>query len=506
MISAIQWIRKGAAAQQPKKYDLNDQEYARISKLAADQLEDAKQELKAAEAMSVDSTAKKADKEVDEMDQYNLESYDAEVEASNKKVGIFSNIKDLAYYENDEEDPYITLKNNVDEEEERKDLEILPTDNMLLAAKTEDDISQLEVYVYEEGEDNIYVHHDIMLPSFPLCLEWLDFHTGEGKVNAETSGNYTAIGTFEPDIEIWDLDTIDIMFPETILGHTDKSKKRSKKVNPNYHVDAIMDLAWNKNHRNFLLSSSADGTVKLWDLTTSKCVQSYNHHNDKVQSVAWHPTEPTVFISGSYDKTVCVLDARSPEQVTRWQLAADVESIRWDPHHPSNFYVALENGFIQYYDVRVAENGKGGKPLFTLQAHDDAVSALDVNPLVPGCIATGSTDKSIKIWNTNDNKPSMVTSRNFELGKIFSTQFCPDSPFQLAIAGSNGKMHVWDMASNAGVRQAFRHQSLVNVVHTEEKKPVSVPDDIEEDDMDDDEPLQEEPEDEDDDDMEEDSD
>lgn len=30
------------------------------------------------------STAKKADKEVDEMDQYNLESYDAEVEASNK--------------------------------------------------------------------------------------------------------------------------------------------------------------------------------------------------------------------------------------------------------------------------------------------------------------------------------------------------------------------------------------------------------------------------------------
>jgi periodic tryptophan protein 1 len=97
----------------------------------------------------------------------------------------------------------------------------------------------------------------------------------------------------------------------------------------------------------------------------------------------------------------------------------------------------------------------------------------------------------------------MVTSRNFELGRIFSTQFCPDSPFQLAIAGSNGKMHVWDMASNAGVRQAFRHQSLIGVTHAEEKKPVTVPDDNEEDDdMDDDEPLNEEPEE----DMEEDSD
>ncbi|RCI03270.1 hypothetical protein CU098_012659, partial [Rhizopus stolonifer] len=201
------------------------------------------------------------------------------------------------------------------------------------------------------------------------------------------------------------------------------------------------------------------------------CVQSYSHHKDKVQSVAWHPTEATVFLTGSYDKSVCVLDARSPAQVTRWDLGSDVESIRWDPHNPSNFFVALENGMIQYYDVRQAENGKGGKALFTIQAHDEAVSAFDINPLIPGCIATGSTDKIIKIWSTVDNKPSMVTSRNFELGRIFSTQFCPDSPFQLAIAGSNGKMHVWDMSSNAGVRQSFRHQSLAGLTPSEEKKP-----------------------------------
>ncbi|KAI8973573.1 WD40-repeat-containing domain protein [Mycotypha africana] len=487
MISAIQWIRKGAAARNPKKYDLNDEEYARINKLASEQLEEAKDDLKAVDN-NTDAAESKPEPIIDdELAEYNLENYDNEVAASNKKVGIFSNIKDLAYYENDEEDPYITLKQNVDEEEEAKELEILPHDNMLLAAKTEDEISQLEVYVYEENQDNLYVHHDIMLPSFPLCLEWLDYHTHASKVGDQsTSGNYVAIGTFDPDIEIWDLDTVDIMFPETILGHTDKSKKRSKKVNDKYHVDAIMDLAWNKHHRNFLLSSSADGTIKLWDLNTSKCVQSYNHHNDKVQSVVWHPTEPTVFLSGSYDKTVCVLDARSPGQVTRWHVDSDVESLRWDPHNPSNFYVALESGLIQYFDVRQAVDGKGGKPVFTLQAHDEAVSAFEVNPLVPGCIATGSTDKVIKIWNTSDNKPRLVTSRNFELGRIFSTQFCPDSPFQLAIAGSIGKLHVWDMASNAGVRQSFSHQALSQVSATEEKKPVTIVNDEDEEDDDED--------------------
>ncbi|KAI8974949.1 WD40-repeat-containing domain protein [Pilobolus umbonatus] len=485
MISAIQWVRKGAAAQSPRKYDLNDEEYARISKLAADQLEEAKEDLKQAEAMAVD-TNEQEKKEQDDLAVYNLDNYEAEVEATSKKVGIFSNIKDLAYYDNDTHDPYVTLKDNLDEEEEKQELQVMPSDNMLLAAKTEDEITQLEVHVYEEGQENLYVHHDIMLPSFPLCLEWLDFHTAEGKVNPETSGNYVAIGTFEPDIEIWDLDVVDVMFPETILGHTDKTKKRSKKVNDKYHVDAIMDLSWNKNHRNFLLSSSADGTVKLWDLTTSQCVQSYQHHKDKVQSVAWHPTEATVFISGSYDRTACVLDARAPNEVKRFKLQSDVESIRWDPHSPSHFYVALENGFVQYFNIQDTS-----KPVYTLQAHDDAVSALDVNPLIPNCIATGSTDKSIKIWNTANNKPSMVTKRNFELGRIFSTQFCPDSPFQLAIAGSNGKVHVWDMASNAGVRQAFHHQ-LGGYAPIEEKAPITIPDDEEDDDdMEDDEPLNE---------------
>ncbi|KAG0164519.1 hypothetical protein DFQ28_005773 [Apophysomyces sp. BC1034] len=479
MISAIHWVRKGVAAQHPEKYNLDDKEYERISKLAAEQLEDAKEDLQ--EAMAVDEEMKAApSQDKNDLSEYNLDTYDEEIEAAKKKkVGIFSNMKDLAYYDNEVEDPYITLKNSADEDEEREDLEIMPTDNLLLAAKTEDDISHLEVHVFEESADNIYVHHDIMLPSFPLCLEWLDFHTG-AKAGQEGSGNYVAIGTFEPDIEIWNLDTVDTMFPETILGHTDKNKKRKKKVNNEYHVDAIMGLSWNKNHRNFILSSSADSTVKLWDLTTSTCAQSYSHHQDKVQSVSWHPVEATVFITGSYDKSVCALDARSPQQCTKWQLQSDVEALRWDPHNPTNFYVALENGIVQYYDVRATNGAVGGKPLFTLQAHDDAVSALDVNPLVPGCIATGSTDKAVKVWNTVNNQPSMVTSRNFELGRIFSAQFCPDSPFQLAIAGSNGSIHVWDMSTNAGVRQSFRNLNPAFTEPVEEKQPITLQNDEEE--------------------------
>jgi periodic tryptophan protein 1 len=57
---------------------------------------------------------------------------------------------------------------------------------------------------------------------------------------------------------------------------------------------------------------------------------------------------------------------------------------------------------------------------FTLSAHDGAVSALDVSPLLRGCICTGGTDKLVKVWNvdqTAGGKPavSMVASRDMEV-------------------------------------------------------------------------------------------
>lgn len=80
-------------------------------------------------------------------------------------MGMFGNIKSLVYHGKDEEDPYITLPANEEEDEDREELQILGSDNMVLAARIEDEVAHLEVYVYEDGEDNLYVHHDVMLPA-----------------------------------------------------------------------------------------------------------------------------------------------------------------------------------------------------------------------------------------------------------------------------------------------------------------------------------------------------
>lgn len=413
----------------------------------------------------------------DDLREYDLEHYDDsdEPDADGQTMGMFGNVKSLAYYESNADDPYITLKDVPEEDDEdREDLQILATDNLLLAAKIEDEMAHLEVYVYEDDSDNLYVHHDIMLPAIPLCVEWLDIPVG-GKpgVDRDAAANFVAVGTFDPDIEIWDLDTVDCMYPNAILGQggsteggadkkkPKKKKSKSRKPNDSYHVDAVLSLAANRKHRNLLASASADKTVKLWDLHTATCARSYSYHTDKVCSLAWHAAETTVLLSGSYDRTAAAADMRAPgaSPSVRVGVESDVENVRWDPHDGNYFFVSTEGGMVHYFDVRscTADPLSGTGSVWRLQAHEESVSSFDVNAVVPGFMATGSTDRTVKLWNIGPQGPSVVVSRDFDVGKVFTTSFGPDPEvaFRLAVGGSKGTLSVWDTSTNAAVRGAF---------------------------------------------------
>jgi periodic tryptophan protein 1 len=113
---------------------------------------------------------------------------------------------------------------------------------------------------------------------------------------------------------------------------------------------------------------------------------------------------------------------------------------------------------VHCYDVRTASTAaKTAKPTWKLQAHDEAVSAFDVNPVIPGFLVTGSTDKEVKLWNVEGAGPSMIVSRNLDVGKVFTATFAPDKEvgFRLAVAGSKGTVQIWDTSTNAGVRKTF---------------------------------------------------
>jgi len=161
-------------------------------------------------------------------------------------------------------------------------LRITATDNILLAGKIEQDFAQLEIYVYEKEKGNLYVHHDILLSSYPVALEWLGCDFGAVEQNTGARANIGIVATMQPEIELWDLDVHETVEPRAVLAGS------------NGHKDAVTSLQLHHTRQNILASGSADKVLKIWDLQTQQALFSYTKYKDAVQGLLWHPTEESV--------------------------------------------------------------------------------------------------------------------------------------------------------------------------------------------------------------------
>ena len=103
------------------------------------------------------------------------------------------------------------------------------------------EVLMILILVYNDVEDAFYVHHDVLLPSFPMALEWIGY--GSGADDAK-HGNLVAVGSMSPVIDVWDLDLVDSLEPDFSLGIKAKKKKKVKGYG---HKDAVLALAWNNN-------------------------------------------------------------------------------------------------------------------------------------------------------------------------------------------------------------------------------------------------------------------
>jgi periodic tryptophan protein 1 len=462
---------------------LSADEYTRIKALAEieESTEKANGLKKAVEDKDDDEAEGAAATEVEEDDtelppELRMEDYDEDEVGGDRDDDVDGDMADTMALMDEGNDLALVADAEADEEDAEDD-EIRPTDAMLVLAMTEDDYSHLEIQLLSE-EGNMFVHHDINLPDFPLSLAWMDCPPFRAEGGQMAVGNYIAVGTFNPAIEIWNLDVLDPLEPTAVLGGEDPSVRPKKGQDaalvPGSHEDAVMGLSWNRMYRQALASGSADKTVKIWDTTTQQCSHTFTHHADKVQSVSWHMTEAYILATGSFDKTISLLDCRSGSQTNRYSVSSDVESMTWDPFNPYHLYTSLESGEVTCFDLRYTANH-----LYSFKAHDKTTSSISFSNVIPGMFATASVDKSVRVWDispaygsngasANSISPQLVAYKSMNVGELFALQYSCDEPFLLATGGDKGMVAVWESDEQELIQQHFSNREKPDPVESSE--------------------------------------
>ena len=173
------------------------------------------------------------------------------------------------------------------------------------------------------------------------------------------------------------------------LIHTYKSHGK------NAHDKALTSLKFFPSSGHLLLSSAADGKVKLWDVYHNReLLRSYSGHTKSVVSTDFTP-DGRKFISGSYDRHLKVWDTETGACTSRFSTSSTPHVVRWQPaeRDGKEFLAGMHDNKILQFDTRADDK----KPVQEYDHHLGPVNTItfcDENRR----FVTTSDDKSLRAW------------------------------------------------------------------------------------------------------------
>ncbi|KAI9734204.1 MAG: Transcription initiation factor TFIID subunit 5 [Cirrosporium novae-zelandiae] len=185
----------------------------------------------------------------------------------------------------------------------------------------------------------------------------------------------------------------------------------------------------------YLLSCSADKSIRLWSLETWTCLVVYKGHDQPVWDVKWGPYGH-YFLSGGLDKTARLW---STEHISALRLFAghdmDVDTVTF---HPNSAYV-FTGSCDRTVRMWAITNGNAVR-MFT--GHTGNITALACSP--NGKILASADDSgAILLWDLAPGR-LLKKLRGHGKGGIWSLSWCVESTI-LVSGGADGTVRVWDV-------------------------------------------------------------
>lgn len=237
------------------------------------------------------------------------------------------------------------------------------------------------------------------------------------------------------------------------------------------HNDWVSRASWSPDGR-YIATSSRDGTVGIWQADSGEQVAKLLHE-DWVFEANWSPSGDRI-ATGSHDRTIRIWEAGSWVEILLIDGHDDfVEVARWSPDG-TRLASASGDGTVRVWDANT------GEELIVFEGHEDAVIDVAWSPNGRR-LASGSLDGSAKIWDTVNGEELFNLSGEGR-GTMRWVLWSPDGSKLLTVEqGGNqidGLAAIWDMATGERLFRLPGIGDLTFATWSPDGSQVAVNDDI----------------------------
>mmetsp|Transcript_19354 Transcript_19354/g.27360 ORF Transcript_19354/g.27360 Transcript_19354/m.27360 type:complete len:890 (-) Transcript_19354:965-3634(-) len=172
------------------------------------------------------------------------------------------------------------------------------------------------------------------------------------------------------------------------------------------HSRAVNRLAWHPGKKScLLLTASQDATVKLWERRSSFREEGSGIKNagprGKPKMRSWFGMHAP-FHQDQADRSIswhCRATFKPKSEAVR--------DIQWSPFHEDVFAMVTDSGSLIVYNICVV-----ARPWVKIAAHSGEATTVDWHPTRPYVVATGGSDRTVKIWDLESGMSLSTDDRN----------------------------------------------------------------------------------------------
>ena len=180
---------------------------------------------------------------------------------------------------------------------------------------------------------------------------------------------------------------------------------------PREHGKPVLSVDWHPSNENLLLSSSLDGTVKLWEISPRqrKSVATYSLHTAAVRSGQW--VSHNTVVTGGFDRQTLVSDVERGKVLSAFKHDEFVSVVKVHPQERNVIFTGDFGANLQSWDIRSGKKaqqyeGAGGKILdIAFLQKGELVASSDI-------VRKNACSQALCVWNTIS---SIVVSKQIYL-------------------------------------------------------------------------------------------